>query len=267
MSGTFQKNFDSDSIQRSPDWIRRRIGGKIVSFYLGQSRNLERQGETLMERCGRITLVGVSVAALVFGCVGAPYVWAGADTLTAESASSSNAPADAQTSPSEANAKALTTSDTSPPTNETAATTASSAGPAAPEEVHKLVVQIEDLGQRLERLTKEQRKKWEDASAALPAFCNDWNRMLHDREVNNLSHLDWHNQQGYETATYTGYGQVEGCEAKESDEGIPIGKVRYEEMNYSLSGTSIDDAKSHRKLVGTTSTLEIFSYEKDRWFY
>jgi hypothetical protein len=221
-----------------------------------------------MERSGRITLtsVGVSVAALVLGCVGAAYVWAGADNLTAQSATSS-APADVQTSPTEANAKVPALSDTSPPTNATAATSASSAGSAGHEEVHKLVVQIEDLGERLARLTKEQRKKWEDASAALPAFCNDWSRMLHDREVNNLAHLDWHQQQGYETATYTGYGQIEGCEAKESDEGIPIGKVRYEEMNYSLSGKSIDDAKSHRTLVGTTSTLEIFSYEKDRWFY
>ncbi len=91
--------------------------------------------------------------------------------------------------------------------------------------------------------------------------------MLHDREVNNLSHLEWHQQQGYQTATYTGYGKVQGCQAKESDEGVPIGKVSYQEMNYYLAGKSVDDAKSHPKLLGTTNTLEIFSFEKDRWFY
>jgi hypothetical protein len=120
---------------------------------------------------------------------------------------------------------------------------------------------------RIARLTKVQRRKWEMAQAALPGFCHNWDRMLHDREVNNLSHLDWHENQGYETATYTGYGQVEACEAKESDEGVPIGKVRYEERNYYLVGKTTDEAKSHPKLLGVTKTLEIFSWEKDRWFY
>jgi hypothetical protein len=38
-------------------------------------------------------------------------------------------------------------------------------------------------------------------------------------------------------------------------------------MSYYLAGKSVDDAKSHPKLLGTTNTLEIFSFEKDRWFY
>jgi hypothetical protein len=158
----------------------------------------------------------------------------------------------------------------SPPTL-AAVTTGSNAGRDEAEkaqgDVHQLVVKTEDLGARLAHLTRAQREKWLHASAAMPAFCHDWNRMLHDREVNNLSHLDWHERQGYETASYTGYGQVEGCQCKESDEGVPIGKVTYQEMNYYLAGRSIQEAKAHPKLLGTTNTLEIFSWEKDRWFY
>ena len=131
----------------------------------------------------------------------------------------------------------------------------------------KMVVEIEQLGKRLALLTKAQQQKWEEATAALPGFCQDWDRMLHDREVNNLSNLEWHEKQGYETATYTGYGKVQDCQGKESEEGVPIGKVTYQEISYYLAGKSIDDAKAHPQVVGKTSTLEIFSYEKDRWFY
>jgi hypothetical protein len=126
---------------------------------------------------------------------------------------------------------------------------------------------IDSAGATLGRLTSAQRRKWERATAALPAFCHDWDRMLHDRELNNLAHLQWHERGGYETAIYTGYGKVQSCQAKESDEGVPIGKVIYQEMSYYLVGKTIDDAKTHPKVIGTTNTLEIFSWEKDRWFY
>jgi len=148
-----------------------------------------------------------------------------------------------------------------------AMTTGGANSSATGSEAQKVEVVIEQLGERLARLTKAEQKKWELATASLPGFCQDWNRMLHDREVNNLAHLEWHQQQGFQTATYTGYGQVQGCQAKESDEGVPIGKVSYQEMSYYLAGKSVDDAKSHPKLLGTTNTLEIFSFEKDRWFY
>ena len=148
-----------------------------------------------------------------------------------------------------------------------AVTTGSTKSSAAGSELHKVEAEVAKLAERLAHLTRAQRRKWDLASAALPAFCHDWDRLLHDREVNNLAHLDWHQRQGYETATYTGYGKVQACQAKESEEGVPIGKVNYQELNYYLAGKSVDDAKSHPKLLGTTNTLEIFSFEKDRWFY
>jgi hypothetical protein len=131
----------------------------------------------------------------------------------------------------------------------------------------EIKTEVKTVAIRLARLTIDQRRKWELAQAALPGFCKDWDRMLHDRELNNRSHLEWRQQQGYTVATFIGYGRVEACEAKETDEGVPIGKVTYQELTYYLAGMSIPDAEAHPKLLGATNTLEIFSWEKDRWFY
>jgi len=119
----------------------------------------------------------------------------------------------------------------------------------------------------LARLSTAERKKWETAVTALPDFCHEWERLLHNREMDNLAHLTWKSRDGYQTASYTGYSKVQACEAKESAQGIPIGKVVYDEKNYYLSGKTVEEAKGNSKIVGTTSTLEIFSFEKDRWFY
>jgi hypothetical protein len=159
---------------------------------------------------------------------------------------------------------------TAPPAtiSKAASVTDLSAGATAPPNlVQKAVIEIKATAEDLKRLTAAERRKWNSAIASFPGFCNDWDRMLHDRELNNLSNLQWQEKSGYETASYTGYGKVEGCQAKESTEGIPIGKVTYEEIKYYLTGKSIDDAKSHPQLLGKTNTLEIFSFEKDRWFY
>jgi hypothetical protein len=113
-----------------------------------------------------------------------------------------------------------------------------------------------------------ERTQYEKAAAQFPDFCHDWQRMLHDRETNNLEHLTWQPDNGGETATYTGYGQVETCQTKESVEGVPIGKLSYEEMIYYLSGKSPDEARhAPPKLIHQTHTLEIFSWEKNKWFY
>ncbi|MEA2647607.1 MAG: hypothetical protein QOG61_42 [Candidatus Binataceae bacterium] len=106
------------------------------------------------------------------------------------------------------------------------------------------------------------------AAAKFADFCHDWQRMLHDRESNNLNHLTWQTRGGIQTTTYTGYGQVEGCETKESAEGVPIGKISYPEMIYNLAGKTPDEARhAPPKVVHETHTLEIFSWEKDKWFY
>ncbi|MGH7840067.1 MAG: hypothetical protein ACRETH_00630 [Steroidobacteraceae bacterium] len=154
------------------------------------------------------------------------------------------------------------------PSTTTASAPDSTVAPAARKTaLQKAVFEIKATAQDLARLTAAQRRKWQVAVASLPGFCQDWNRMLHDREVNNLLHLHWHSSADGATATYIGYGTVENCQAKESSEGVPIGKVTYEERDYALSGRNIDDAKTHPQLMRTSKTLEIFSYEKDRWFY
>ncbi len=113
-----------------------------------------------------------------------------------------------------------------------------------------------------------ERAQYEKAAARFPGFCHDWQRMLHDRETNNLQHLTWQSRDGAQTSTYTGYGRVETCETKESVEGVPIGKISYEEMIYYLWGKSADEARrAQPKLIHQTHTLEIFSWEKDKWFY
>jgi len=110
--------------------------------------------------------------------------------------------------------------------------------------------------------------RYNNAAAKFPDFCNEWQRMLRDRESNNLSHLIWQTQGGVETTTYTGYGQVDDCETKESVEGVPIGKISYMEMIYNLAGKTPDEARhASPKMIHETHTLEIFSWEKDKWFY
>lgn len=109
---------------------------------------------------------------------------------------------------------------------------------------------------------------YERAAAALPDFCHHWEQDLQRRVVRNLSHLKWESEKGYKTATYIGYGQIEQCECKESAEGIPIADVTYEQYKYSLAGKTPKEALSAKpKLLQTMTTLEIFSWDRDKWYY
>jgi hypothetical protein len=113
-----------------------------------------------------------------------------------------------------------------------------------------------------------ERARYEKAAARFPQFCHDWQRMLHDRETNNLQHLTWQTRDGAKTSSYTGYGQVDKCEMKESVEGVPIGKISYMETIYFLAGKNADEARhAAPRIIHQTHTLEIFSWEKDKWFY
>jgi hypothetical protein len=130
---------------------------------------------------------------------------------------------------------------------------------------HGITAEVKAL---LSHLSMVQQRKFERASSDFPAFCQSWERRLHDREVDNISHINWQKRDGYETATYVAYSQVEDCETKETSRGVPIGKLSYEEYNYYLVGKTVDQAKhAAPKLLGRTNTLEIFSWEKNRWFY
>jgi hypothetical protein len=120
----------------------------------------------------------------------------------------------------------------------------------------------------IELLSPAQRRTYRRAASAFTGFCHDWEHLLHEREVDNLEHLSWREDGGLKTATYTGYGKLESCECKESKEGLPIGKIRYREISYSIMGKTIDEARhAAPKLLHEISTLEIFSWDNGKWFY
>lgn len=112
------------------------------------------------------------------------------------------------------------------------------------------------------------RRMYQRAAAALPTFCKRWGKDLQHRVVHNLAHLAWKSKDGYMTATYVGYGNIEQCECKESAEGIPIADLTYQQYNYNLVGkTSKEALGATPKLIRTINTLEIFSWNHNKWFY
>jgi len=116
--------------------------------------------------------------------------------------------------------------------------------------------------------TAAERRLYARAAAAFPSFCDDWQHKLRVREEDNLNSLSWQEKGGYETATYVGYSPIATCECKESAEGIPLGKVTYDQRQYYVAGRTVEDAKhSPPKVVGITHTLEIFSWDQNKWFY
>ena len=113
-----------------------------------------------------------------------------------------------------------------------------------------------------------ERREYEHAAESFRSFCRDWEHKLRDRQLNNLTNIAWEERAGYETATYSTYGKIETCECKMSRQLIPIGKLTYKEMNYYLVGRTIDEAKRAKpKLIGTTNTVELFTWKNGRWSY
>jgi hypothetical protein len=131
------------------------------------------------------------------------------------------------------------------------------------------------LGQKVKalvtRLTPERIKRdieFRKASALFPEFCRHWEQDLHERETNNLSNLKFSQRDGFETATYTAYGNIAACESHQSKDGYSIGKLTYEEYTYYLSGKSEDEARHARpKTMNDLRTTEIFRWDKGKWFY
>jgi hypothetical protein len=127
------------------------------------------------------------------------------------------------------------------------------------------------LGNVLKKLTPERQrmdKEYASASAVFPSFCKDWEQKLHDRESNNLQHLIWKLENGFETALYTGYSKIESCEAHQSDQGFSIGTITYEEYQYQKKGKTQDEAEHTTATpISDTRTKEIFRFEKGKWFY
>ena len=123
----------------------------------------------------------------------------------------------------------------------------------------------------VERLTPEHIKRnreFKIASATFPSFCKHWEQNLRDREVNNLNKLNFSEKDGFETATYTGYGKISGCESHQSKDGYSIGKLSYEEFIYYVAGKTREEARSAApKAISDLHTTEIFRWENNKWFY
>jgi hypothetical protein len=114
----------------------------------------------------------------------------------------------------------------------------------------------------------EMDREFKIASAVFPSFCQHWQQDLQDRETNNRNHLSFTEKDGYETATYTGYGKIEECESHQSKQGFSIGRITYEEFEYYVVGKTQDDAvHAVPKTVSDTHTTELFRWDHEKWFY
>jgi hypothetical protein len=111
-------------------------------------------------------------------------------------------------------------------------------------------------------------REFKQAAALFPSFCKDWERKLHDREVNNQSHIAWQQKDGWATGTYTGYSSVQKCECHQSSDGYSIGKVIYDEFQYNVIGKTAQEAQhATPKVTDSTATTELFRWDKGKWFY
>jgi hypothetical protein len=114
----------------------------------------------------------------------------------------------------------------------------------------------------------EMDREFKIASAVFPSFCQHWQQDLRDRETNNRNHLSFVEKDGYETATYTGYGKIEECESHQSKMGFSIGRITYEEFEYYIVGKTQDEAEhATPKPVSDTHTTELFRWDHEKWFY
>jgi hypothetical protein len=110
-------------------------------------------------------------------------------------------------------------------------------------------------------------REYKVASAKFPDFCKDWERKLHDREANNVGHVNWELKNGYETGTYVGYGPVKSCETHQSTDGFAIGKLTYDQYQYYEAGKTRDEAEKNKRATDDTATTELFRWDKGKWFY
>jgi len=112
-------------------------------------------------------------------------------------------------------------------------------------------------------------QRFRTATNAFPAFCHDWQDKLMERTQYNIERISWHvDDHGMETGTYLGYSTISSCTTKLSRGGIPIGKLTYQEINYSLSGKTLDEAKHATPMqTGVMNTLEIFRWDQTHWLY
>ena len=121
--------------------------------------------------------------------------------------------------------------------------------------------------QKYDPLRTLHERRFRIASAEFPAFCHDWQSKLEERTRWNLSQINWHEDHGLESGSYTSYSPINSCTTKMSDSGVSIGKLSYDEYVYTLSGKTVDEAKHAKpKQTSVMRTLEIFRFDHDKWF-
>ncbi len=121
---------------------------------------------------------------------------------------------------------------------------------------------------RLAALQRTASRTFERARSAFSGFCGEWERKLRQRERNNLGAIQWKEQNGWKIGQYLGYSRIKTCTCKQSSHGQPVGMLTYGEMNYYLTGKTIEEAK-HATPKGTlaTETTEIFRWGLNKWEY
>jgi hypothetical protein len=153
----------------------------------------------------------------------------------------------------------------------TAASPSSTAEPnaeASPSAAKKIKKKVKAALNKVNPLRLARDREFKKAAAVFPDFCKDWERKLHDREVNNANHIAWSLKDGWQTGTYTGYSTVQKCECHQSTDGYSIGKVTYDEFQYFVTGKTTDEAKHAKpKVTDSTATTELFRWDKNKWFY
>lgn len=127
---------------------------------------------------------------------------------------------------------------------------------------------VKTLVQKLTPERIKRNREFTQASAQFPNFCKHWEQNLQERQLNNVAKLNFSLKEGFETATYTGYGKIVGCESHQSRDGYSIGKLSYEEFIYYVVGKTKDEARGAApKTISDTHTTEIFRWENNKWFY
>ncbi len=139
---------------------------------------------------------------------------------------------------------------------------------ASPTAGKSLKTKVKAALQKVNPLRLLRDREYKKAAAVFPDFCKDWERKLHDREINNENHIAWQQKDGWATGTYTGYSSVQQCECHQSTDGYSIGKVKYDEFKYYVVGKTTDEAKHAKpKVTDDTATTELFRWDKEKWFY
>jgi len=111
-------------------------------------------------------------------------------------------------------------------------------------------------------------RNFERARSAFPGFCSEWERKLRERERKNLNGIQWKEQNGWKVGEFLGYSKIQTCTCKQSSRGQPLGILTYGEMNYYLTGKTIDEAKrATPKGTLATETTEIFRWGRNKWEY